>query len=127
MQTDIQLYPHEETAAVKILEEIYKKWVGRPNSKSNLMSMGNELVEKFHKIGLVVTYDPNHLDVAPDGVTLVTAPQLVIEGRLADAAPHDHDKHRWEVVHGQGVDGVVGELGPDGNLHEPGSKIGLGH
>lgn len=118
METDITLYPSEEVIIQKIVGEVWQQFMGKSNSAQNLRAMGEILTERMLKeAGLICSFDPDHLDLGPDGLTLVTSPHLVIEGR-AKAESHDHDRHRYEALRGMGLDGQGGEMQVDGTIKE---------
>lgn len=117
METDIILYPSEEVKAAKIVNEVSRQFAGRANTAENISEMGKVLIGRFlSEVGLVASFEPDHVGLGPDGLTMVTSPHLIIEGRLNGEAMHDHDRHRYEATHGQNLTGQVGEVQVDGTI-----------
>ena len=111
LESDIELYPSEINACKEILASLYKEFLGLDNSERNLSLLRDTAISKFGRIGLKVSVDVNNLEMMDDG-TIVTSPQIVIEGRFDDK-PHDYERHSFEVQSGEldGVAGVITEKG----------------
>lgn len=111
VESDIDLYPSEENQCRLVLAGIYRDFLGKDSSESNLAILRDTAIKRFSEIGLVVSVDTNHMDVMDDG-TFVIAPQIIIEGRF-DNSPHDYERHAFEVQSGEadGIAGVITEKG----------------
>lgn len=113
----LELYPDEQNKLVIICTAVSRKFMGKYNTKDNLIALANEIEGRCRdELNLDVIVDPTTFEIGRDGQPY-TSPTVTVVQRLVPEI-FDFAKARYETQQGF-VDGNPGVITEDGRWVEP--------
>ena len=114
---DLELYPDERNRIVSAWTAVQTKYIGKPASHDNMISLANEAEKRFAELGFKVIVDISNIEMGDDGNPYLS-PIISVEDRIVgENSGHDFDRHSFEVQHGY-EDGIEGKVNANGKMSE---------
>lgn len=119
---ELELHPDEHNRLVLLWAAMQRKYMGLPDTATNLLALANEFEGRARdEIQLVVVVDIANMEMGDDGRMYVSP--IVTPIKRVEDLPFDFERSKYEEQNGF-RDGVPGKFDTNGRWTEPSKPVG---
>ena len=119
MDVLVDIYDHEIIKIEYALEQVAKRYEFEEATEDNLLSMMNEIKQRFHEAGFIADIGFKYIA----GGT-IRVPEISLVARVDDDGDFDRERQTWEVQNNLlGIDDNPGSMRADGTIKSPDKTI----